>query len=222
MFTPLGPWCSDRLWDFILYEKVKNKLTVRQQKLQLKEDLDKVDEEIKALTEAQKIVASKKSDNAPDLNTDITHKVQIFLHLLREQFESSPSHRCIVFVEKRHTARALAMLLSATDFVLTVKAESLIGQTSIYIDDSGSTILQQMKTVAKFRMGEINCLVATSVAEEGLDIPDCNRIIRFDLYKTMIQYVQSKGRARHHLSEVFTVSIAKFMALTDMYSMSTW
>jgi len=48
----------------------------------------------------------------------------------------------------------------------------------------------------KFRKGEINCLFSTSVAEEGLDVPNCNLVIRFDMYKTMIQYVQSRGRAR--------------------------
>lgn len=34
------------------------------------------------------------------------------------------------------------------------------------------------------------------MAEEGIDIPECNLIIRFDLYRTLIQYMQSRGRAR--------------------------
>ncbi len=51
-------------------------------------------------------------------------------------------------------------------------------------------------TILKFRRGELNCIFATSVAEEGLDIPGCNVIIRFDLYDTLIQYIQSRGRAR--------------------------
>lgn len=52
-------------------------------------------------------------------------------------------------------------------------------------------------TISKFRRGDVNCLFATSIAEEGIDIPDCNLIIRFDLCQTMIQYIQSRGRARH-------------------------
>jgi len=54
----------------------------------------------------------------------------------------------------------------------------------------------QLITLSKFKRGALNCLFATAVAEEGLDIPDCNLVIRFDLYKTMIQYIQSRGRAR--------------------------
>lgn len=59
----------------------------------------------------------------------------------------------------------------------------------------------QKLTIHKFKKGEKNCLFATSVAEEGLDIPDCNIVIRYDLYTSMIQYIQSRGRARHINSE---------------------
>lgn len=41
----------------------------------------------------------------------------------------------------------------------------------------------------------MNLLVATSVAEEGLDIRQCNVVIRFDLAKTILAYIQSRGRA---------------------------
>jgi endoribonuclease Dicer len=63
------------------------------------------------------------------------------------------------------------------------------------------SLRNQILTVAKFRRGELNCLFATSVAEEGLDIPQCNLVVRFDLYRTMIAYVQSRGRARHKNSK---------------------
>src|SRR5262249_13565598 len=60
---------------------------------------------------------------------------------------------------------------------------------------------EQIVAVSKFRKGEINCLVATSIAEEGLDIPACNLVVRFDLFTTTIQYIQSRGRARHESSD---------------------
>lgn len=43
---------------------------------------------------------------------------------------------------------------------------------------------------------QVTLLVATSVAEEGLDIRQCNVVMRFDLAKTVLAYIQSRGRAR--------------------------
>ncbi len=63
--------------------------------------------------------------------------------------------------------------------------------------DSNVSFRDQVITMMNFRKGVINCVFATSVAEEGLDIPGCNVVIRFDLYTTLIQYIQSRGRARH-------------------------
>lgn len=65
------------------------------------------------------------------------------------------------------------------------------------------SLRDQVVTMSRFRRGDLNCLFATSVAEEGLDIPDCNIAVRFDLSKTLIQYIQSRGRARHVNSKYF-------------------
>ena len=39
--------------------------------------------------------------------------------------------------------------------------------------------------------------VATSVLEEGLDVPACDAVVRFDNVESLRAYVQSRGRVRH-------------------------
>jgi endoribonuclease Dicer len=54
--------------------------------------------------------------------------------------------------------------------------------------------------VDAFRTNKANILVATSVAEEGMDIPACNVVIRFDPIQTPVSMIQSRGRARQENS----------------------
>lgn len=67
------------------------------------------------------------------------------------------------------------------------------------------SIKDQINALDRFRGGQINCIFATQVAEEGIDVPDCDLIIRFDLYDSAIQYIQSKGRARQINSTYITM-----------------
>ena len=53
--------------------------------------------------------------------------------------------------------------------------------------------MKQKEIVDNFRRGTCNLLVSTSVLEEGVDIPACNLIVKFDPIKTFCDYVQSKG-----------------------------
>ena len=55
-------------------------------------------------------------------------------------------------------------------------------------------------------MGATNVLVATAVAEEGLDICHCTLIIRFNLPPTARQFIQSRGRARAPSSDMYLMT----------------
>lgn len=59
---------------------------------------------------------------------------------------------------------------------------------------SGMTQLEQQRVLASFKAGETNTLVATSVAEEGLDIGEVSLIVSFDASRSPIEMIQRMGR----------------------------
>lgn len=63
-----------------------------------------------------------------------------------------------------------------------------------------SSLFPFLQVLRKFRAHETNLLIATSIVEEGVDIPKCNLVVRFDLPTEYRSYVQSKGRARAPVS----------------------
>jgi len=77
-----------------------------------------------------------------------------------------------------------------------------VGQASKY-KDAGLTQKQQVEILQKFREGEYNTLVATSVAEEGLDIPATDLVVFFEPVPSEIRSIQRKGRTgRKHAGRV--------------------
>lgn len=61
-------------------------------------------------------------------------------------------------------------------------------------NNDGLTQKLQAALIAKFKRGGLNTLVATCVAEEGLDIGDVNLIISYDCLASPIRMVQRFGR----------------------------
>lgn len=55
---------------------------------------------------------------------------------------------------------------------------------------------KQADTIRDFRDDKVNLLISTSVAEEGLDIPECNLVVRYGLLTNEIAQLQASGRAR--------------------------
>ena len=53
---------------------------------------------------------------------------------------------------------------------------------------------EQLEILEKFKAGEYNTLVATSIVEEGLDIGDVDLIVCYDQHRSPIRLVQRMGR----------------------------
>lgn len=193
----LGTWFVDRMWQLFLQDnellKLENKTERKLSKGMASPEV--IDKHKKAVRTARDLVENH--DFMEPREELLSSKVQSLLRILRDSFKDPRARiRCIVFVEMRWTAKLLADLLQQSLVgIPALKVGVLMGanQEDGYLQNS---FRQLLMTIIKFKAGELNCIVATSVAEEGLDIPDCNLIVRFDLYKTTIQYIQSRGRAR--------------------------
>ncbi|KAK3943840.1 hypothetical protein QBC46DRAFT_351128 [Diplogelasinospora grovesii] len=199
----LGPWCADRYWQLFFREADSIKLEARTEMHFVRESASSqtMNEHMEQLRKAAELVRNHEfSRPAVDRNL-LSSKVTELVFTLQQHFRGVDSNRrCIVFVKQRNTALMLADLLRQPEMEIPgLEVGVLIGAGNA--TDSGNSdtkfgFRDQVLTVYKFKRGELNCIFATSVAEEGLDIPDCNIIIRFDLYDTLIQYIQSRGRAR--------------------------
>jgi len=117
-------------------------------------------------------------------------KIELLKQNVKEQLLKKPSSRMIVFTQYRDTASHLVEELNA---IPSVKANRFVGQTS-KPNDEGLTQEEQAARIRMLEEGELNVLVATSIAEEGLDIPAVDHVIFYEPIPSEIRYIQRRGR----------------------------
>ncbi|CAH3035189.1 unnamed protein product [Porites lobata] len=99
----------------------------------------------------------------------------------------------ILFTKTRENTKALKAWLDENPDLSFITAERLVGTGK---GEDGMTQRLQEEVIANFRSGTINLLVSTTVGEEGIDIPDCKYVIKYDVVGNEIASVQSRGRVR--------------------------
>ncbi|XP_056389739.1 interferon-induced helicase C domain-containing protein 1 isoform X2 [Hyla sarda] len=116
---------------------------------------------------------------------------------LMEEFTGNCEARGIVFTKTRQSAVALCQWIDENEKFkeVGIRAHYIIGAGN-NSDFKSMTQNEQKKVIHKFSTGELNLLIATSVAEEGLDITECNIVILYGLTTNEIAMVQARGRAR--------------------------
>ena len=97
--------------------------------------------------------------------------------------------KIIIFTQYRDSGKKIEEELNSIE---DVSAKLFVGQMKKR--GTGITQKQQKEILDEFRRGEFNCLVATSVAEEGLDIPKVDLVMFYEPIPSGIRTIQRRGR----------------------------
>ncbi|XP_068119157.1 ATP-dependent RNA helicase DHX58 [Hyperolius riggenbachi] len=124
-------------------------------------------------------------------------KLKKLEEILKDHFQVASGSRGIIFTRTRQTTHALHEWITNNGMLkdLNIKTAPLTG-AGYSNQTKHMTQNQQQEVIKKFREGSLNLLISTSVAEEGLDIPECNIVVRYGLMTNEISMMQARGRAR--------------------------
>ncbi|KAG8902061.1 3'-5' DNA helicase [Tulasnella sp. 403] len=100
--------------------------------------------------------------------------------------------RAMVFCTFRECVEEIVQVLNGHGPIL--RAAPFVGQGTDKGGKKGLTQKQQIELIQRFKKGEFNILVSTSIGEEGLDIGEVDLIICYDSQKTPIRMLQRIGR----------------------------
>ncbi len=115
-------------------------------------------------------------------------KIETLAAVLQAQFSKKDS-KVIIFSQFRETALRILERVSQLE---GVRAATFFGQANRV--QTGLSQKEQKQIIEKFRTGEINVLCATSIGEEGLDIPEVSSVVFYEPIPSAIRKIQRAGR----------------------------
>jgi ERCC4-related helicase len=98
--------------------------------------------------------------------------------------------RILVFAQYRDTIQGIQTLLERAGWTVG----RFVGQATRDPEDPGMNQRDQARVLGGFRDGRFPILVASSVAEEGLDVPDVDLVVFFESVPSEIRAIQRRGR----------------------------
>ncbi len=123
------------------------------------------------------------------LEKNIEHpKLRELRKIVLQTSHRSPDTKIIIFTQYRDQAASIIKAVRE----LNIGAELFVGQQKK--SGSGMSQKEQRALLDRFAVGDFPVLVATSVAEEGLDIPKVDLVMFYEPVPSAIRTVQRRGR----------------------------
>lgn len=110
--------------------------------------------------------------------------------ILQEQITENQESRILVFCHYRDSVKNIVRYLNNYP---EIKAHKFVGQRSSNTD-KGLKQKEQIELLQDFKEGTYNTLIGTSVAEEGLDIAECDMVVFYDVVPSAVRSIQRRGR----------------------------
>jgi ERCC4-related helicase len=144
----------------------------------------KLPEVTRAREEAREFLRSTRAPSHP--------KLDALVELVRETLARPQDHppRVLVFAQYRDTIQGIQTMLELQGWTVG----RFVGQSTRDPEDKGMNQKDQGRILQGFRDGRFPILVASSVAEEGLDVPDVDLVVFFESVPSEIRAIQRRGR----------------------------
>lgn len=136
-------------------------------------------------------------------------KIAEIKKIIQEEINNNPKAKIIIFSQYRDTCTRICKELNQIN---NINARVFVGQakkTSEKGEISGLSQKEQQQMLDEFKTGKINILAATSIGEEGLDIPEVNAVIFYEPIPSAIRKIQRMGRTARLMKGKITILINK-------------
>lgn len=121
------------------------------------------------------------------------------MELIKQIIKENDDNKIIVFSQFRDTTKSIYENCEKNN----IKSLRFYGQATRE-NDKGLSQKKQIETIESFKNDDVNVLISTSVAEEGIDIPAVDYVILYEPVPSEIRMIQRKGRTgRKHQGEMF-------------------
>lgn len=115
-------------------------------------------------------------------------KLEELERIVGQEVTLNPKTKIIIFTQFRDTATKIKEILDQ----LRISSEVFVGQAKK--KNTGLSQKEQKEMIRNFKNEEFSCLIATSVGEEGLDIPEVDLVLFYEPIPSAIRTVQRRGR----------------------------